>query len=229
MNVFDRKDQVIQLSTPAAAGSFNIDEIITEASTGVEGVVRSSNTQVGYITVTPFAYYGFNGNNNIIRDNGQSFTVVGVETDYNSARFGENAIIDTEVEFATGKIKAVKVFNSGLGYTQNETAYLANNDVRVAKGTIVADSQGVTEGYWADFESHLNGYRVDSANNYTYYDSAMKIQDSDYWQEYSYEIRSMMGKPQYEDFLRENMHTAGTKMFGKFAYNRKFVAGGISL
>lgn len=225
MNIFDRKDQIIQLSTPAAAGSFNIDEIITESTTGVEGIVRSSNTQVGFITVTPYAYYGFNGTNTVVRPNGQVFNVLGVETDYNSARFGENALVDTDVDFATGKIKKVKVFNSGLGYSQNETAYLANNDIRVAKGTIVADSQGVTEGYWADFESHLNGYRVDSANNFSYYDSSMKIQDSDYYQEYSYEIRSMLAKPQYESFLKENMHTAGTKLFGKFYYNRKFVSG----
>jgi len=225
MNIFDRKDQIIQLTTPAAAGSFNIGDIITEANTSVTGKVRSSNTQIGSITVTPYAYYGFSGDNNIIRQNNDVFNILGVETDYNSRRFGENAEINSEVKFATGKINKVKIFNSGFGYVDKGTAYLANNNIRVAKGEINAETQGITEGYWADFKSHLNGYEVDGANTYTYFDSAMKIQDSDYYQEYSYEIRGMLGQDQYEDFLKDTMHAAGTKQFGKFYYQRKFAAG----
>jgi hypothetical protein len=225
MKIFERKDQIIQLSTPAAAGSFNIGEIISEANTSVQGIVRDINTSVGYITVTPYAYYGFSGSNNIIRPNNDVFNVLGVETDYSSRNFGDNAVIDAETEFAIGKIKEARIFNSGFGYTSNEIGYLANNNIQVARGTITADSQGVTEGYWSDFESHINGYRVDGANNYSYFDSSMKIQDSDYYQEYSYEIRSMMGLPQYEDFFKDTMHTAGTKLFGEFYYNRKFRAG----
>lgn len=225
MKIFDRKDQIIQLTTPAAAGSFNVGEIITEANTNVKGIVRSSNTQVGSITVTPYAYYGFSGANDVRRPNLDTFNILGVETDYESRVFGDNAEIDAEVQFATGKIKSVRIFNSGFGYVDGGTAYLANNDVRVAKGTITAQTQGVTEGYWSDFTSHVNGYQIDSANTFSYFDSSMKIQDSDYFQEYSYEVRSMLGQPVYEDFLKENMHTAGTKMFGKFYYQRKFTAG----
>lgn len=225
MMIFDRKDQIIQLTTPASAGSFNIGEIITEANTNVRGIVRSSNTQVGSVTFTPYAYYGFTGTNDVIRPNAQRFNILGVERDYESRNFGDNAEIDAEVQFATGKIASAKIFNSGFGYVNGGTAYLANNNIRVAKGTITAETQGVTEGYWSDFTSHLNGYEVNSANTYAYFDSSMRIQDSDYYQEYSYEIRSMLGQPVYEDFLRENMHTAGTKMFGKFYYQRKFAAG----
>jgi plastocyanin len=225
MKQFERKDQIIQLASPAAAGSFNIDEIITEANTGIRGVVRSSNTQVGSVTFTPYAYYGFSGTNNVVRPNQQVFNILGVERDYGSRNFGDNAEIDAEVQFATGKIDEVRIFNSGFGYVNGETAYLANNSIRVAKGTITAETQGTTEGYWSNFSSHLNGYQVDSANNYAYFDSSMKLQDSDYYQEYSYEIRSMLGLETYEDFLKENMHTAGTKLFGRFYYQRQFVAG----
>jgi len=225
MKIFERKDQIVQLTTPAAAGSFNIDEIITEANTGVRGIVREVDTQVGYLSITPYAYYGFTGTNDILRANSDRFNILGVETDYRSRVFGDNAEIDADVDFAVGKIKEVKIFNSGFGYVTNELGYITNNDIQHARGTITADSQGVTEGYWADFESHLNGYEVDSANTYVYFDSSMKIQDSDYFQEYSYEIKSMLGLPQYEDFLKETMHTAGTKLFGQFSYNRKFTAG----
>ena len=225
MKIFERKDQIIQLATPAAAGSFNIGEIITEANTGIRGIIRSSNTQVGSVTLTPYAYYGFNGQNNVVRPNQQVFNILGVERDYNSRNFGDNAEIDAEVQFATGKIDEVRIFNSGFGYVNGETAYLANNGIRVAKGTITAETQGTTEGYWSNFSSHLNGYQVDSSNNYSYFDSSMKLQDSDYYQEYSYEVRSMLGLETYESFLKENMHTAGTKLFGRFYYQRKFGAG----
>lgn len=53
-----------------------------------------------------------------------------------------------------------------------------------------------------------------------YYDSKMKIQDSDYYQEYSYEIRSTVNVPRYETVLKDTMHMAGSKMFGNFVYNQ---------
>lgn len=225
MKIFERKDQILQVATPAIAGSFNIGEIVTQANSTVSGIVRSSNTQVGSITITPYSYYGFSGANNVVRPNNDEFEVVGISVDYESRNLGDNAEILSEVSFATGKISEVKIFNSGLGYPEGDTAYLANNDVQVAKGTIIANKQGVTEGYWADFESHLNGYERDTGNTYTYFDSSMKIQDSDYYQEYSYEVRSMLAPENYEDFLRSTVHTAGTKLFGKFDYNRKFGSG----
>ena len=55
-----------------------------------------------------------------------------------------------------------------------------------------------------------------------YYDSKMKIQDSDYYQEYSYEILSTVDIEKYRDVLKQNVHLAGTKVFGNFVYNKKF-------
>lgn len=55
----------------------------------------------------------------------------------------------------------------------------------------------------------------------TYYTSAMKIQDSDFYQEYSYQIKSTLAKQEYEKLLKENVHLAGTKMFGDFIFKAR--------
>ena len=60
---------------------------------------------------------------------------------------------------------------------------------------------------------------------YEYYDSRNKIQDSDRYQEYSYEVRSTIGQNVYEDILKKTVHLAGTKMFGEFVYKKKASIG----
>jgi hypothetical protein len=59
---------------------------------------------------------------------------------------------------------------------------------------------------------------------YQYYNSAQKIQDSDFYQEYSYQIKSSLSKNEYEKLLKQNVHLAGTKMFGDFIY-KIFIIG----
>lgn len=54
-----------------------------------------------------------------------------------------------------------------------------------------------------------------------YYDSGMKVQDSDYYQEYSYEIKSTIPQSQYETVLKENVHLAGSKQFSQFYFRYK--------
>ena len=51
-----------------------------------------------------------------------------------------------------------------------------------------------------------------------YYDSGVRVQDSDYFQEYSYQIKSSMPLQQYEELLKQNVHLAGSKLFGDFIF-----------
>lgn len=218
---FDRRGQIITLYTPASASLFNVGEIITEANTGLTGIITSINPSQGSLRIVPYDYYGFVGNT-IIKSNGDPYPILGVQTDYNSRPFGKNATIESETEFATGRIKKVLVYNSGFGYVDNDYVSLVDDAGEVqAKGTIQVDTQGITNGYWADNSSHLNGY-IESANSQlSYFDSGMRIQDSDYYQEYSYLIRSTINPAEYEKLLKENVHLAGTKMFGDFIFKVK--------
>jgi len=54
-----------------------------------------------------------------------------------------------------------------------------------------------------------------------YFESGQRIQDSDFYQEYSYEIKTKLGRERYEKLLKENMHLSGAKMFGNFIYKVK--------
>jgi len=218
---FDRRNQIIRFPLPGDAGVFSIGEIITEKNTSIQGEVRAINTEQGWVSVTPFDYYGFSGTNNIIRGNGDEVTVVGIQVDYNSPRIGDNANINTTTEFATGRISKVAVENSGFGYVDGDDVEIVdeNNNIQ-AIGTLSANTQGVTGGYWADFSSHLNGYIPSEANNQIleYFTSGQRVQDSDFYQEYSYQIKSTLDKSQYEKLLKQNVHLAGSKMFGDFIY-----------
>jgi hypothetical protein len=90
-----------------------------------------------------------------------------------------------------------------------------SNGVVAGVGTLSARGQGSTGGYWASLDSHLNGY-TNVNGSLTYFDSGKRIQDSEYYQEYSYEIQSKLGIETYETQLKEITHVAGTKVFGKF-------------
>jgi poly(3-hydroxybutyrate) depolymerase len=241
-NIFDRKNQIISFTSPGDAGIFSIGDRIQEQTTNIKGVVKAVNTEAGNIVVTPFDYYGFTGNN-IFKEGTatQVFDVVAVERDYNDAAkpFGENAIINTDTSFAIGVVEEVAILQSGFGYvdylkagkTLNEINTFATgqgelrdaNNVIIAQGTIQADKQGVTAGYWAGENSHISGYKpIDSSNpTLYYYDSGSRIQDSDYFQEYSYQIKSTLPLQEYEDLLRENVHLAGSKLFGDFIFKAK--------
>ena len=330
MSAFEIKNQVVRLEEPGNAGLFNIGEIITQRISSIDAEIKAIDTQKGLIYITPFDYYGFNSTDDVVRSNGDRYSISGVERDYTSNSFGDNAVIDSTTVFSEGKISEVAILNSGFSYlTSDRAAGELRNGILVddegipqAAGWITADTQGFTEGYWADYSSHLNGFiklpysqqttpilptsafalqvlrvavglstepeiletwltttasdgfeygdinkdgrinsgdaiafiklavgatdltqgEIDRWNNivapslkeqfwynlnaelwqavteYSYYEAGQRIQDSDFYQEYSYQIKSSLDKSLYEASLKENVHLAGSKMFGDFVY-----------
>ena len=61
--------------------------------------------------------------------------------------------------------------------------------------------QGVGEGQWRDRVSFIG--------------DVSKIQDSDYYQEYSYVVRTGIALAKYQEQLKEILHVSGTKLFGE--------------
>lgn len=218
---FDRYNQAVQITPPELAGSFSIGNIVEEVGSGKRARVVSTDITNGLLYVLPYSYYGFSGTNNITFG-GNEYDVLDVYTDYSSKNLGDNGILDATTEFAEGRIKEVDIYSSGYGYTNDARATLVDADGEtMIEGIIEVETQGTTSGYWSDFSSHINGYQTDQANNTSYYDSGMKVQDSDFYQEYSYQIKTQLGLAEYESFLKENMHLAGTKLFGEFYYRYK--------
>lgn len=212
---FERRNQIISFNDAGDASIFSIGEIILQNNSNIQGIVTRVDNEIGFISVTPFDYYGFNDTDSINR-NGALIPIAGVSVDYDTRVMGDNAVIGTDTEFGVGRIKEVAINNSGFGYVDGAQATLVNSsDETRAGGTINCDTQGITKGYWSTFSSHLNGYQsVDGTLEYKEF--GQRVQDSDFYQEYSYQIRSPLAKSQYEELLKQQVHLAGTKMFGDF-------------
>ena len=217
MIAFDRYEQVLIM--PVLSASFSVGDSIEQPSSGVSGVITGIDTDGSFIKVRPYAYYGFETSS--ITHKGSTYVVSASERDYTSETFGANADMRSKTQFATGRISAVKVSNSGFGYLDQETVFVVDDDgVKHARGTLKADTQGITAGFWGSETSQLNGFKDGK-----YYDSRNKIHDSNLYQEFSYEILSTVDLSVYEETLKKNVHLAGTRLFGRFVYKKKAEVG----
>jgi hypothetical protein len=194
---FDVYNQLITLE--AISPEFSVGGIITQDL--VPGKILNITGNV--LTVLPYSYYGFNRDPITYRS--KLYNIVSVARDYSSKRFGDNAVINTVTEYAVGKILSVNVINSGYGYVDKSEVLLQDDFGETqAVGIASARGQGIIEGKWSSTESHLN------------IQDGKFIQDSDFYQEYSYQISSRVDINTYKNTLNEISHLAGTKMFGKF-------------
>lgn len=116
--------------------------------------------------------------------------------------YGASAIINAPAQAAQGTIKYVEVMNSGFGYTNSEIVTLrSEGNPYVATGVAQLVRQGVGEGYWDNTGGFLSSDKF--------------IQDSDYYQDFSYEIESTLSLEAYASIVKDTVHLAGTKTFGK--------------
>lgn len=119
---------------------------------------------------------------------------------------GADATINGNVVIGTGLVDTVRILNSGLGYhTKSEDLALYNdtqsNTSQLSTATINLGGVGSQEGFWAD----KNGFL----------DSNKKIQDSYYYQEYSYEVKSSKALDKYKKILKDVFHPVGNELFGR--------------
>lgn len=219
---FGRRDQNIILDEPTEVFDFKVGEIITEVSTGKTGIVREVNA-AGYLVITPYTYYGFQSSvYNILRGGQVEYATVSSETNYTTELLGQNAEVASPVSFEIGTVEKVSVFSSGFGYPNGIRVELIDTSGNVAaEGVVTATTQGTNSGYWSSFNSHLNGYQESELGALSYYDSKQRVQDSDYFQEYSYELKSMVNPKDYIPALKESVHLAGTKVFNQFLFKTK--------
>jgi hypothetical protein len=138
--------------------------------------------------------------------------IVSISRDLNTAPLGLNAVIDINLETVIGKILEIDVIDTGVGYEDKRVVGLINttrettkrdNSIYDALGVANSRGQGFTEGRWITFTSHTNREK--------------KIQDSFFYQDYSYEISTDVNPSIYEDTYKELIHTSGIKLFTAFS------------
>ena len=141
--------------------------------------------------------------------NGINYNIAGDQKDYSSSDniAGNNAKMQTSLSFIDKQMEVLKVINSGYGYANNSIiTVLDSNNIPAAKAKIIVGAIGETEGKWITYNSHVNS------------EFNKRLQDSFYYQSYSYEIKSKLDINTYEKTYKNIMHTAGTKFFGSFEY-----------
>jgi len=125
--------------------------------------------------------------------------------------WGNNAIVTADAGIASGIVTGINIIDSGYGYVNNEKITLVSpNNATVISGVTVAQLTGKNAGYWKNNKS------FPSDTNY--------IQDSYYYQHYSYEILANRMKDTYEDFVKTLIHPAGLMMFGSFINKTEMVS-----
>lgn len=125
---------------------------------------------------------------------------------------GHNAVITTNVANAQGVAVAAEVIKSGYGFTPGDTVYLSmsGNEGVVVTAAAVVDLDGVDDGYWKDNKSFVS--------------DVMKIQDSYYYQDFSYEIVVNKMLNVYEKLVTDLVHPSGIALFGRFRVKNELIS-----
>jgi hypothetical protein len=116
---------------------------------------------------------------------------------------GDNTVVDSRIVSGNGVITSVEVLSSGYGYLPGESVNLsfANNQT-VVSGAAIVYAYGKGEGSWLNRRSFAS--------------DEMKIQDSFYYQDFSYEIVAQRMLSSYEQLVRNLVHPSGKALFGRF-------------
>ena len=135
------------------------------------------------------------------------YAISNIRYDVNSLPMGANATISGRASYETGQIKSIAIVNSGYRYQDSEIVSVVNNEPTspyynqvVANATVRTLGAGATEGTWKTTTSFLS-------------DVTKKIHDNYYYQEYSYEVSSIVDPAKYEPLIKDTIGVAGTKIF----------------
>ena len=115
---------------------------------------------------------------------------------------GMNANVVANVQTANAVVSGLALFDSGFGYIDKETVTLTKVGSPYAVTAITSISK---EGHGAGYYTSTRGFL----------DADKRLQDNDFYQEYSYQVESKIPFDQYIEVLKKITHVAGTKAFGK--------------
>lgn len=123
---------------------------------------------------------------------------------------GFNASVTAKAVTANGIVTAIEVIDSGFGYGRNQqVSLLSNTNPYAVTGTTVVDRTGIGKGYWKDNKGFLS--------------DEMYLQDSYYYQKYSYEVIAPRMLDTYENYVKKLVHPTGILLFGKFVVYNEMV------
>ena len=139
---------------------------------------------------------------------GASANIVSIVEDVKLLPIGLNANIQANVVTANGTVATLDITDSGLGYKDNEDMLFVSEDgTRAGEVRAIVEGIGTGSGYYKTTRGTLS--------------STSKLQDGDFYQEYSYEILTRVPLERYAEMFSKVMHTAGTRFFGSVVLESK--------
>ena len=168
---------------------------LTTITVGTIATIRMTDYGKGYTSLAP--------NTTITAVDSWIKTRYALGNHPSQANYGNSALLDSARRIGT--ITAISVSNTGYGYQQNEFIAISNLTRAAVNGagSIVPNSLSEISqpGSWVTTSGHLSSDKV--------------IQDSDYYQKFSYEIRSALASDKYNKLVKALVHPVGTKQFSK--------------
>jgi hypothetical protein len=183
--------QVVRIEDP----SFETDDLVDYTAKG-RFLKRDGND----FYFRQLSFYNFDEAFSISISN-NSYVLTNVRPDMTSLPMGRNAVITGDASYLEGQIERVDVTNTGYRYKDNEKVIIRNSSGQdVATAIVRTLGPGKTEGKWSSSTSFLS-------------DSTKYLHDNDYYQEYSYDISTVIDPEKYTQLIKDTVGVAGTKVF----------------
>ena len=207
MQVGDILEQTIQV--PDLTKDSNGDFINSGETIPYTAKAKLIKKEEDMFILQPLSFYGFDIAGSSITFAGNTISITSIIKVNGYDNLGGNADVEGDANYLAGRIVSVDVTKSGFRYTSGEEVKLINNDPNnenkynawVGSAKVNVTDAGITEGKWETTTSHLS-------------DSNRYIHDNDYYQEYSYDVATILDPSVYEKTLKDVAHVAGTKFFG---------------
>ena len=216
----DTNDRLEQASTGAKGNIMAVGQTIQHANTTYQTILRlwqdDLQRKPGNIiweTGTTATKHFTDASRNTLAGTG-AIKIVSIQDE---GVLGENAVITADIG-ANGSIKSARVIDSGFSYKPKETITFSSSgrvNAIQATGIITIDGIANAEGYYASTRGH-----VSSARGF--------IQDSNFYQEFSYEVEASIALTRYRDVALRLIHPAGQKFFGKFKVSTNAMSQSVS-
>lgn len=119
--------------------------------------------------------------------------------------------IQNHYSISLGQIQNVEIKNFGINYTTDTTADFTQSGNGEATGTPVITAVATYPGRWLTSDGFLSDIK--------------KIQDSFFWQDFSYVLKAQDSINQYVGVVKSLLHPAGTILFGDVTINTDLTSG----
>lgn len=194
----------IDASVYASSNTDNTGMSTANLSSVIDTALNFSSFTIGSIATLKLLNPGENYNGDVTITITEPEVLRSSIPDGKGGIWGENANVTGSASFGSGVVSSLRLVDSGFGYyTTNGTVSFINerDNTKTITADVTLGSKGIAEGYWQNDDGRLNVKKY--------------IQDSYFYQEFSYQIKSSKSFDKYVKVLRQLMHPAGNEPFGR--------------